>query len=97
MNKPTKTLLVPAVHLNGTGEKSLLDSIEKAHHAAREAYDALRETAPNGRDYYVYSPEAYDRARTEYLDRMTAIDSVIQELEALAIGIQDRVKEVEVR
>jgi hypothetical protein len=92
----TKKLIVPAVHLNGTGKNDLLDALEKAYRACNDAYDALRQTAPNGRDYYVYGPDAYSRARDEHLQRMRAIDTVVKELEGLAIGIQDGDREVEI-
>jgi hypothetical protein len=92
----TKKLIVPCVHMNGTGEKSLLEEIENAYHALDAAYDALRKTAPNGRDYYVYPGGAYERARNEHRDRLLAVDSVKKELTALALAISDREEEATV-
>jgi hypothetical protein len=89
-------VLVPCVHSNGTGKESLLEAIEEAHFAIGTAYEKLRQTAPNGRDYYVYKDNPYERARTEWLKRMQRLSSVQKELQAIAEGIYDLAMEVEV-
>lgn len=48
-------LAVPTIHLNGTGRDSLIDGLCTASDAINSAYEALKQTAPNGRDYYTHS------------------------------------------
>lgn len=91
-----KKLLVPSIHSNGTGKERLLEAIEEAHLAIGAAYEKLRQTAPNGRDYYVYKDNPYERARDEWLSRMERLSSVQKELEAIGNGIHDLEMEVEV-
>jgi len=89
-----KKILVPCVHSNGTSKESLLDAIEDAYSKLGDAYESLRETCPNGRDYYVYKDNPYERARNEWLDRLKRIDSVREELGAIAGGIHSLEMEV---
>jgi uncharacterized protein YecE (DUF72 family) len=95
MSGKTVKLLVPCVHSNGTGKERLLEAIEEAHFAIGEAYEKLRQTAPNGRDYYVYKDNPYERARLEWVSRMQRLHSVQLELQAIAEGIHDLEMEVE--
>ena len=94
-------IIVPCIHMNGTSKKDLSDRLEEAHDAIGVAYDILRQTAPNGRDYYVYDGSgsqvlAYNQARSEYQDRMKRLHSVREELEAIIGGILDGEKFVAV-
>jgi hypothetical protein len=87
----TKTeILVPMVHMNGTGKQDLMNAIEEAYTALGVAYDKLRLTVPNGRDFYPYGPEAIKRAVEEHRSRMVRIDDIRNELEAIVGGIDDR-------
>lgn len=92
-----KTLIVPCIHPNGTSKESILEALEEAHIAIGQAYDKLKQTAPNGRDYYVYKDNPYERARSEWTSRMERLHSVQLELEAISTGIFDLVPEVEVK
>lgn len=83
------TLIVPCVHLNGSGKTSLLRELESAHDAVSLAYDALKKMDINARDYYPYGPEAYSRAREEHLSRMKKLDLVRMELDAIMGGVLD--------
>jgi hypothetical protein len=83
----TKSLTVPTVHLNGTGETGLVEPLRAAYAAIRDALGALNEAAPHGRDYYL-TTGAYERARDEHLDRVRRLESVGDELIALAREIQ---------
>ena len=89
-------LIVPCVHRNGTSKGRLLEAIKDAYQAIGVAYEKLRQTAPNGRDYYVYKDNPYERARTEWVNRMQKLESVRKELEAIANGMEDLEMEVEV-
>jgi hypothetical protein len=80
----------PTIHLNGTSRESLLEAIEEAHAAIREAQVKLAETAPNGRDYYPQGPAAHDEAVKEHNARMTKLVDVQHELEELAEEIVSR-------
>ncbi len=93
----TKNIQVPLIHLNGTAAESLLEAIENAHAAIGDALHKMREVAPNGRDYYPLGPEALTRAIREHRERCHALDQVRTELEAMALGITDRVLTVDVR
>ena len=80
----TKELIVPCVHLNGTSKESLLDQYEAAHSALQTTFDALRQTVPNGRDFYPYGGTEIERALKEHYSRLRAVGNVINEIEALA-------------
>ena len=76
-------MIAPRVHLNGTSRGSLLASIIEASQTISLAIDALRNTAPHGRDYYVISDNAYTQARTEYEARLTRLHETNNELIAM--------------
>jgi hypothetical protein len=83
-------LIVPVVHLNGTSKQDLLKAMEGAYSALGDAYDKLREMAPNARDYYVTGPDAYARAAKEHRHRMMRVDAIRTEIEALVGSVDDR-------
>jgi hypothetical protein len=74
---------VPTVHLNGTSKQSLLDGYDKAYTAIQDAYQELKQTAPNGRDYYVQEPGALDVAASEHHGRLAMLHHVMTELEQI--------------
>jgi len=80
---------LPTIHLNGTSADSLLDSLGAAADALEAAYQALKQTAPNGRDYYPQGPAAMGAARSEHEARLKKIDQVKDEIEAMIGGIYD--------
>jgi hypothetical protein len=77
----------PMVHLNGTSRDDLLDVREKAYFALSEAFDALRQIAPNGRDYYPYGPGALEAAIDLNMSRMAAVQKVIDGLAEEMVAI----------
>lgn len=79
----TVALAVPTVHLNGTSREMLVKELETAYDALGAAYEAMRECGPNGRDYYPQGPGALERAIRQHFDRLSRVDSVRSELEAL--------------
>ena len=93
-----KQIIVPCIHMNGTSKKDLSDRLEEAHDAIGVAYDRLRQTAPNLRDYYVYEKGsiAYEIAANQHYDRMKRLHDVQNELEAIIGGILDGEKFVDV-
>jgi hypothetical protein len=80
------TLTLPIVHSNGTSKRELIDLRTSAAYALREALEALKQMAPNGRDYYVSREGAahFNRARAQHERRLAAVDQLRRELEAEA-------------
>ncbi len=77
-------MILPSIHMNGTSRAELLAGYVDAIDALDEAIAALRRAAPNGRDYYPQSPQAYPQARDEHLARLAALDAIRQEINTLA-------------
>ena len=77
-------MMLPTIHMNGTSRAELLAGYVEAIEALDEAIAALRRAAPNGRDYYPQSPQAYPQARDEHLARIAALDAIRQDLNTLA-------------
>lgn len=83
-------MLVPTVHLNGTTGEVLLDQYTSAAHAVQKAIDAVCDSGPNARDYYVQGPDAGLAAQREHEERVKALKGVRDELAAIMEGIQDQ-------
>lgn len=76
-------LVAPIVHLNGTSKERLLDALGEAWNALTvTAYDALKETAPNGRDYYPV-PGLLEKATDQHMRRLKALDELAEEISQL--------------
>ncbi len=84
MNNTTKTLTYPTIHMNGTSKGRLGQAYSDAYAALYDAAEKLRQTAPNGRDYYPAGPEAMSKAEAEHRSRQQRIADVMDELETLA-------------
>jgi len=80
-------MTLPTIHLNGTSAERLLDGLTEVVLKLDEAYEALRQTAPNGRDYYPQGPAAMEAATAEHMDRLRRLDALKAEVEQLADGI----------
>ena len=90
-------LIFPTIHLNGTSAESLQEDLRKAHRALYDAREAMRQCAPNGRDYYVQK-EAYRAIRTaeeQHMARCEKIKSVMKELKAICEDIDRQASERE--
>ena len=85
----TKTLVAPLIHLNGTQQDDLVDSLDAAHVALGAALDALRHCAPNGRDYYVQAVGAFESAVDQHRARSMAVANAQAEVEAIIGSILD--------
>jgi len=83
-------LQAPLIHLNGTSKNDLVDLLCGASQALNQAYDTLRYTVPNGRDYYPLGPAAMQRAVTEHENRMRRLDAIKAEIDTLAEAISDQ-------
>jgi hypothetical protein len=80
---------LPSIHLNGTSKERLVAALCDASDALNVALDKMRQTAPNGRDYYRQGPEALERADAEHMDRMRRVAAVKDEVDALTIAINE--------
>jgi hypothetical protein len=89
-NSERAEMTVPTIHLNGTSKAQLVESLCNASVALRAAYTALKETAPNGRDYYPQGPAAMDAAQEEHFDRLRRVDAVRKEIDQLTIAIDQQ-------
>ncbi len=81
---------IPTIHLNGSSAEHMLGDYRSARTAIRSAVEAVQQTAPNGRDYYVMLPGAYERALHEHRERLAALKKIDDELLAIAMGIMDQ-------
>jgi len=82
-------MMKPTIHSNGTSRQELLDQVCNAGHAIQDAMTALAKATPNGRDYYVQDPGAIKIALEEHNSQATRLQSVLDELQELAIHISD--------
>jgi len=78
---------IPVIHLNGTSKQELLRLYDDAFTKLESAYQALKQAAPNGRDYYIISPRAISSAQSDHQNWLRMIDSVKGELEEMMKGI----------
>ncbi len=86
-----KTL--PMVHLNGTGPRMLFEGYLKAYEACRDALEAIEEIEFNGRDYYPIHPDAWGKARAEFLQHAAAIRAAKDAFLVVACHVQQFLKE----
>ena len=87
MSSSMTIIHAPRIHLNGTGKAQLIGAYETALDAVDAAFKALRDTAPNGRDYYT-DAGSMTHAEKEHRDRLLACDNLKSQLDAI-IGAID--------
>jgi hypothetical protein len=78
---------LPTIHLNGSSQISMVESLCMTSAALETALMALKQTAPNNRDYYPQGREAYETALQEHISRMYRLNSLKNEVDELAIAI----------
>ena len=78
---------LPTIHMNGTSAQALYNGYRAAGSAVRKAIEALEETAPNARDYYLEGEDAFDRAVKEHAARVHALREVLKQTSMLAEGV----------
>lgn len=76
-------MIKPTIHLNGTSRDALYEQMVEVGSALVKALDALREAAPNARDYYPQGPDAFEQARREHESRVERVNAVQAEVEDL--------------
>jgi hypothetical protein len=79
-------VVLPIVHLNGTGCETLVNQRLSLYHALQNAIEKLRQMAPNGRDYYV-QPGLYEQALAQHDRRMAVLGAMLQEIETEIIEL----------
>lgn len=80
---------LPVIHMNGTSRDSLVEDLCKVSHVLNDAYEAMKQACPNGRDYYPLGPGAIRQAESEHLDRLRRVDAVKSEIDAMTLAIAD--------
>jgi hypothetical protein len=75
-------MILPSVHLNGTGRTMLLDGYKEAYEKLQEFKDSFHTIEFNARDYYVQSPTAFSEARTQRDSQLNAVRRLMEYLEA---------------
>lgn len=73
-------MIFPTVHLNGTNRGVLIEQLLAARDAVNNAMEALRNAAPNGRDYYPQGSRMIYQATDEHVARMLKLEEVHREL-----------------
>ena len=90
MLDPSKTV-APCVHLNGTSRDQLVENLSPVVQAIEYAYIALKQAAPNGRDYYI-GTVTLSQALDQHRQRQTMLDNLVAsfatELALIADGKQ---------
>lgn len=74
-------VVCPIVHMNGTSKDALIGGLCLVREKLEEAYQALKEASPNGRDYYPVAG-LMDKAVEQHMARMRAIDAIVDGLDA---------------
>jgi hypothetical protein len=80
-------MTIPTVHDNGTSKARLIEGYEAASASIEAAYQAVKATAPNGRDYYPQGPAAMEQATAEHLARLKKLDEVRDEIDSIILAL----------
>lgn len=86
----TNTLVIPTIHLNGTGKETLLREYVNAMNAVEAAIVALQEVTCHGRDYYPQGKEAITASMEQKQRQWLKLKEVHDELETIAIAISEQ-------
>ena len=86
------TLVIPTVHMNGTGKETLLREYVNAMNAVEKAVEALAQVTVHGRDYYVQGPDWIHAAMLQRCNQFEKLRAVRDELEMIAVAISEQGK-----
>ena len=86
------TIVAPLIHMNGTSAANLTDDLETAYSAIRAAIEALKQGAPNQRDYYPLPPDRWEAARAQHYRRLQTLTDLQDELIAQCEMIHDQAR-----
>jgi len=90
MTAQTTAIQSPHIHSNGTSKDYLLDRLCEASEALDAAFEALRLTVPNGRDYYPLGPDAMATAQAQHADRTRRLDAIKAEIDQIAESVSSQ-------
>ena len=82
MNTSIPVLILPTVHLGGTGPATLLADYSNAIVALGDAMTAL-EDSYHDRDYYIKGETLHRHARQQHIDRCGVVRSLIRDLKIM--------------
>lgn len=71
----------PIIHSNGTNRETLHEALRNAYRACRAMREAIKQIAPNGRDYYAEAGRM-ELALTQYADRLAFVQRLQDHIEA---------------
>lgn len=80
-------MICPKYSINGTATVSLAENARRAADALRAAVAAVRELAPNGRDYVL---GGFEDAQDEWQSLQDRLVGVLDEVKAYQLAISDR-------
>jgi hypothetical protein len=83
----------PLIHMNGTSFEELIGQLTSAASAVRAALRAVENAAPNQRDYYPLGQDAWSTAQREHASRLSRLNAVRDELENLALALDEQHEE----
>lgn len=78
-------MMLPTIHMNGTGKADLVEQAYNVFEAANALIDKLAKACPNGRDYYPQGGDAIGKAREEHFARFAAVRKIMEEMEAIML------------
>lgn len=81
-------MILPTIHLNGSGRESLMKQYHQTYLAVHEALCSLRKLDIHDRDYYPQGPDAGPQARRENQARIEKLQGVLDEIEAIYNSVQ---------
>jgi len=95
MTRQQDELMVPTVHLNGTGRDELLAQITNAISAISDALDAMAKASPHPRDFYVQPADdmgntAWDIALAQHRLRTQKVTEVMNDLGEVYAAVFDQ-------
>lgn len=82
-------MILPTIHLNGTGKNALESDYRNARARVMDALRAFDAIEFNARDYYPQGPEAFTAAREERASMARKLVDVREYLEAHTEHISD--------
>lgn len=83
------SLRIPTIHTNGSSPEHLTEALDIAGRALYTALDALQETEPHARDYYLQGEEAFEEARAQHRSRLLRVQQVLEEVKEIREKLED--------
>jgi hypothetical protein len=94
----SEPIILPIIHLNGTGPDTLREGYVAAMSACSAALDIAQKIEFNARDYYPSEdPLAWSKAREQFAGHLRAIKAAKEYFEAIAIHCDDAATQREER